>query len=649
MSRTRAVPRYRRGANAIASLAASALVAIGLVAVVAAPSQASTKLPLQFTATVSGGVAYTGDPLNVGLTITNPGANKVVKLNHVAIVIPRAADGSLLGGITPGSVSGVGVPIRPGGASGPGNWIETIRPCGKVTNCSAIVVIDAAAPRTKSGIAPGQSVTAYVGITAPTTPQTLTFRGLECDDAFALPGTASINVVRGDAAKFLVTVSPGSIAASGVIHITVKGVLGDGVTPRGYKGGQVRLSFGQGDGAAVVTSTDTPALATTPDGTKGAVLVTLPPTTSTQSYGFDAQLFSATLPDSTVTVAEVVGTVTGTSNTYVVVPGVAATIAITGVAPVSGPLLTAGQDFMTSFRVTDAWNNVIPTSAGDVSITEDGAGSYAATAGDSGSTVLTDGTKHGTYSVAGTINLTAHLSSPSLDSAPASATFVAFTNSALFLPGTGGTLSTGNLGTGGSCTTADNCSNAGLPQGANGTVTISMGTCSADGCNSGSAPAAANLQANLKDANNQPLYSAASPASLTYVCSVENCAIGLDDRTGSDVGPSGTCTSGKIKQADNYCYNLYNNWEESVEDAQAYRIIAKGVNDTTFYQVQACQSNGTNNLISGFHENAPVGSVTTVPAGVKSCIDLTTVTRNLTTGDLSFGIYYYDDYIACRC
>jgi hypothetical protein len=202
----------------------------------------------------------------------------------------------------------------------------------------------------------------------------------------------------------------------------------------------------------------------------------------------------------------------------------------------------------------------------------------------------------------------------------------------VFVPGGAGSIQSLNFaplnpdGTPNCSLDANNpaCASANLPNGANGTVTLFLESCQLAGVSvgaclpgtSGVGNVVAHLTANLKDNSGGSLYSAAHPASLTYVCSAVRCPWNKH----SDDDAKG------------------NGWENAYEAYKNFPLYAEDAsNPGVLYKVPACQTDN-------FDEGHSVLPATTVPGPQKSCVDVTTIKRNLTTGDIAFGILWYDDY-----
>jgi hypothetical protein len=159
-------------------------------------------------------------------------------------------------------------------------------------------------------------------------------------------------------------------------------------------------------------------------------------------------------------------------------------------------------------------------------------------------------------------------------------------------------------------------------------VTLALEDCKTAGatvglCAGSATDVVAHLTADLKATDGTALYSPTAPATLTYVCAVANCP--WDPRHDDPALP------------------IFNSWEESVESFHDFTLHAQDASNTDgkFYDVPACQSLELGDDDVSHHAPTPA---TSVPGPLKSCVDVTRVLRNTSTGDLSFTILYWDDY-----
>lgn len=150
------------GRRLVAAVATSGLVLAGLL--VAAPTaSAGLRQPVDVSTTVNYGAttnAYAGTATAVSFTVTNRSTTNA-PLAEFTIVVPK--------GVAPVTADGVTVP------QGHGPWKEVVAPCLLVRNCSALVLVYATLPLSSSVIRPGESVTANISFTAPSSPTTLVF------------------------------------------------------------------------------------------------------------------------------------------------------------------------------------------------------------------------------------------------------------------------------------------------------------------------------------------------------------------------------------------------------------------------------------------------------------------------------------------
>jgi hypothetical protein len=228
--------------------------------------------------------------------------------------------------------------------------------------------------------------------------------------------------------------------------------------------------------------------------------------------------------------------------------------------------------------------------------------------------------------------------------------------SGLFVPGTAGILTSTNyvppVGGQGQCSfvTIDVvCASADLPAGANGAVTLSLEPCPAtlSFCLDNTNNTVANLQSDLKAGiDGPPLYGPSNPVTFLYGCSVTECPHKVN---------------GVNDDIRNGVYNVYNDWEESVEDYVAYPLRIQYAGSTAYDLVPACQIGTTFNgqTVTTLSQRTALPSVTNLVAlqayqlqlGLpvsKACVDVTNILRNTSLdpavrGQVVFPIYFYDD------
>ena len=396
----------RFGRRSLAVAASAGLAALSIVAVTG-PADASSSTPTQpltwNVGTTDNAPLYSGNTGVLNVTITNPATNNYAKrLYNFKVIIPAAA----------GPVDGSGTPIYSGGSrisfagreagvSGPGNWTQSIKPCGTISDCSGVLVVSAAAPLYKSGIAPGASVTASFKLTPPNA-ATLNFRVIDTDDDYYVtPASRSFDVQLGDASDFGVTVDGLGTASTGgstwvagnvthTIHLAGYANLGTNTTSA-VAAGVVTMTLGTDDSQATLVplfgdgTTNPAAVTTEPDPqNSGRTLyhINLPQQANPAVYDFSLTLKTATLGDAqSITFTK--GTTVGVSTVFTVIPGAAASLVLDPVTDVSAPPsgnFNAGDTIDVPVLVKDGFGNIIPFSTGTwslaVSAANAGTGSF---------------------------------------------------------------------------------------------------------------------------------------------------------------------------------------------------------------------------------------------------------------------------------
>ncbi len=191
--------------------------------------------------------------------------------------------------------------------------------------------------------------------------------------------------------------------------------------------------------------------------------------------------------------------------------------------------------------------------------------------------------------------------------------------SAVFTPGTAGTLGTTNFvapnGDGSSncdlTPTDPVCSFANLPEGANGHVDLTQQVCvGLDTVNGVCAthpnlPIITYLKGDFTDGTATDLYTRTAPASVVITCLNAVCPHQDESFTGvEDV--------------------TYPDWHESVEDFLDYPLFAQpsgpGVDTSVWFQVPACQTAPIT--------STPQGSWHVIPVTSDFCVDVTSIVRN---------------------
>lgn len=473
--RSRPRPHSVNRRRLVAGVAASGLVVAGLV--IGAPGASAGLLqPVSATAAVAGGQAYTSAATQVSFTITNLSPSNAA-LGAFTLVVPP----------------GVGKVAAAGVSSSRGVWRESVAPCGFISNCSSLLLVYATLPLRSSVVYNGQTVTSTISFTAPSTPTTLTFKLIGIGGGlFTTNDAPTVTVVPAHPAAFTVSVPSGAQAGTPTT-VSVTAVDSSG-TAMPYAGGPVLVSLGTADPMATIGGGSFSG--------GSPVSLSLPPS-ATGSYSLPATFFKA-IGSQSVTVTEDAATpATGSSPTFAVAPGPAAQIIFDSITDDSTPPLPSpaiNKSFHAAFHLLDAYGNVAP-SPGLVTLSAPAGFSLS-------STPVT--APSGTGSIAGTFTagpigsvlLTVTADGVSLP-ASLSTTLLAAGASASLTPDISGSLAAGGA-------TAD------LVHGADGTVTLTVGSCATGTtCPSG---VELDLAGNFKS-NGDPLYSFASPGQVSWTCS----------------------------------------------------------------------------------------------------------------------------------
>jgi len=664
MNTSLSVRRFSRRALAVVVAGAVALVT---VAATSAPSEAAVATQKVNLSVSTLGQAYTSSPVRADFTVANPSTNSA-SVGVFTIVVPA--------GVTKVTAAGV---------TGPGNWRQVVLPCGSTANCSALLLVYASLPLSTSILKPGKSLTTSITFTTGATPTTLSFPFLGIGNGvFTAASTPTIAVVSGDAAHFTLTTSTPTVTAGGVgsFHLTTQNIL-NADSP--FSGGDVVFTLGTEDsGASLVFNGATYPFTSAGTGLPSKTTVRLPSSGAALGvYDFTVRFTAAGNQSVDAALATNIN-VDGFAN-LVVNAGPAAKITLQSVLdsgtgkgivaglPSTGPLFV-GQPIVLSYFVTDAFNNGVPAPA-DLAVSASGIGTFTQ-ASAVPSNGIDAGTVTGTYSAPFTgVSFGLSAASVPVAATPLSNDVVVGVGTGTFLPGVPSVLNSTNFAPPvngqGQCnfTTVDVvCAQAGFGNGASGTASLTLDPCPADAqslCLDTTNNITASLQANLKTTSTDglfPLYSAQSPLQFLYGCSVTECPHKVlrdgvwvnDDLISSSAGPT---------------YNVYNSWEESVEDYKAYPLYFQPAPTTQIptpaYQiVPACQigtldANG--HLVTDItapEEAAGLASVTNLVALQayelannlpisQACVDVTNILRNTSTtaarGQVTFPIYFYDD------
>lgn len=641
----------RRFSRRVVSVAAAGALSLAAVTVTSSPSEAAVSSQKVTVGVSTVGQAFTSAPVRADFTVANPTTNSG-SVAAFTIVVPP--------GVTR---------VAPAGVTGPGNWRQAVLPCGAITSCSALVLVYASLPFSTSVLKPGKSLTTSVLFTTGATPSTLSFPFIGVGyGLFTASSTPTINVISGDAADFVIT-STTPLVTAGDSGSFVLATQNTGNLNVPFAGGDVTFALGTEDAAASLVYNGVTYPFT---GTPSKVTVNLPTSGSAVgTYPFDVKFTAAGPTAVTATLASNIQ-VDG-SYALTVVPAAPTKVNLLSVtdlgtgAGVSGPTPTGplfvGQPIVVQFTVQDAYGNGVATSSG-VTVTTTGAGvftplsSTASTGNDIASVT-------GTYSKSDSaVSFGVSVASVPSPSTTLTDAVVVGTGTGLFVPGVAGALTSTNftppVGGQGQCNfvTIDVvCASASLPAGANGAVTLALEQCptSLPFCLDNTNNTVANLSTGVngfKDANGGNLYGPVNPVTFLYGCSVTECPHGVRN------------SNGVVVNDDVYegSYNLYNSWEESVEDYNAYPLrISYPAAPTTYDIVPACQIGTLNGnvTVTSISQGTPLPSVTNLVALrdyqgsvqaplSKACVDVTKILRNLSTdpavrGQVVFPIYFFDD------
>jgi len=613
----------------MAGLAAAALAAAGLVGAGTAADAAIATQPAGVSITVDAtgsNTALVSSPTVANVTVKNNSAS--ASLGAFTIVVPAGV-----------------APVQAVGVQGPGNWRQTVLPCGATANCSALVLVYASLPLSTSVLRPGQSVTSSVRFTTPAAPTSLAFKFLGIGNGlFTTTDTPTISVIQGVAGSFCVT-PPGNLVAGATASFTVQ-AISDGsecgnvaVKKIGIAATSLNVKFNTDDSQGGIAAGIVGGPLT------GGTNLAFPlPASSTGLYTFTGTFTAA----GTQSIRVATATAGGNSTGFTVSPSVANKIVVNRVAPKNpGAMsLTAGAVFTTSYEVTDAFGNVILTPFKDVSISVTGgtftktgtgtdpvAGGPGANPGDTIAPV--DGTVDGAFDGSGPQTLTASVgtavsSTPiTVTSGGTSVTFAAAsTGSAILFPGVPAVINTAPCDPTVPGTT---CAESSLPNGAVGAVTfdvlscagVTVGVCqrATDGNNlvdlEGlfTVPAQGNTPA-------RELYSAIDPASITLHCTATDCPPINDDGSSDD----------------NTQHEQVPGQDQRVDDFTKYAPFAQLSSEPALAKVGPCQPAST------ILEYGPaIPPFSSVPGPRQVCVDVNSFVRD-SVGNLSATLYYYEDF-----
>ena len=507
----RTVSRRLLSVVAIASTAAAGLAAV------ASPSGALAPQSVSFSVS-TGGPAYTSTPIKADFTLANPASNTGSVLAFTIVVPPGV-----------GTVKGAGV-------TGPGNWRETVLPCGSTSPCSSLVLVYATLPLTTSALKPGKSLIASITFTTPSSPTSLPFKMIGIGNGiFTTKDVPTITVIAGDAADFTITASPTatSSVAGQTQAFTLQSQNVNNVNVP-YGPGQVRVELGTDDSLATLAlGAGTPGLFAAPVSpeTKYSVLLSLP-ASSTGTYTLNIGFFRA--GPTSIAVNDTTKTSVKGVLPWTVLAGPPASVGLDsikdGSTTPSLPNPVKLKNLVASFHLNDQYNNPTMLQGSSVSLSAGGPGVLSAQAlvgPNLGVDPPTLGTVTTTYSLSvPPVNFQLSLSpGGALSNLVASPVDGSGTASVFQPKVAGGLTDTTN------CTlslTDPVCSSASFPNGANGQVNLVQQLCvtSTDiplcGANPGK-PVITLVQGDFTDGEGGNLYTRSSPASMTITCLVSAC------------------------------------------------------------------------------------------------------------------------------
>ncbi len=608
---------------AVVATAALAMTSVALIAPSATASAATQ--PVQVVTSVNGvvnGTTYAGDTTTVSFAVTNRSTTGA-KLGAFSIVVPPG-----LGAVTKGGPGLAGV-------TAPGNWGETVIPCGTQSNCSAIVLAYASFPLTKSLVGPGGTVTASITFKAPTTAGPLSFPLIGIGNGiFTTPTAPSITVLDGSA-SILDVVLPATAPKAGVASgITLRSLnASNQVVP--FKGGNLTVTLGMDDAGATVNGQTLPPqpTATPPIPAGRTVTLALAPASS----GIVPVPVTFTTAGHQSIVVDT-GTLKGTSAPFDVAPGDATQLRIDSVADTSGQSTDTkpvqGQTFAVGFSVLDGFGNAAAPSSVTASLSSTNS---SVSGGTLAAADVTTSTGTGTFSAVFSRPQTGlNLTVSSLGLASAATTTDVASGATTLTP----------VGTVGDAT-------AGLPNGSFGPVSFTSGTCTPGvdlGCSTGVEYTLDGVFTNPANGDDH-LYSNDAPASITWTCSTgANCVHGPLPKSGS------TTAARTLESESGQTYYLYN--QGSITNFQEQ----EQVEDYTWFPIYVALRTGTNTdgtpIYGQFGKALPCSPIVSNPANIITgrivnadaqaagyCVDVYAISRvgNTFTGALTLPILFVED------
>jgi hypothetical protein len=614
------------GRRIVATLAATALAAIGLAAATQSSAQGATRVQnVNVTVTTGSGPVYTNTPVRADFTLANPATN-TGNVDVFSIVVPAGVTGVTVGGASGGPTGSV--------------WREALLPCGSRSNCTKILIVyPASFPLSKSFLRPGQSMVASILFTTGSKPGTLQFPFIGIGNGlFTATSTPTITVVSGDAADYAVTGDATVTAgAAGSYAFHAQNVNNEDVP---FGGGDVTFTLGVSDD--IVTPLSKPKLTyngmdygfSAPDGTHQFPWTVV----HFDSSGSDLGIYSFTLTLNKAGANSLTAGATGKVSipqAITVNAGGAATVALTGISDAGGnPDLSAGKNFKASFTLADQFGNPALLTPGTVVFS--GLGSTTPPTSLTVNSIT--GPTYGANNVtAGVINASWSSADPSvifratLGSSTSTITkpVVPAETTALISP-TGG-----SVGTGAGCDpTVSTCGTATFPSSTTNTApfTVSVGVnfcVVGDPCTTG--------KAQILAVTGAFQFSPSNPASATSSCSASDCPrVAATWHWTDPVDGDFDCIAAQLTQClgehSPFCI-LPNNRTCDANDVATTgsdvelldKVVATWVPDGNLYghgQVQA--SAGTDRPWTAM---TPCTDPVAVPVGSVACLDLSSLHR----------------------
>ncbi|HEY5134664.1 MAG TPA: hypothetical protein VIJ41_02670 [Candidatus Nanopelagicales bacterium] len=574
--------------------------------------------------------AVTTQPAGVSVTVDSTGSNTAFVSSAVVanLTVRDNAASATIGAFTVVVPAGVVGPVKVVGVDH--GWGYTTLPCAGRANCSAIVLAYASLPLSSSILRPGQAVTIGFSFRTPATPTSLPFKFLGIGNGlFTATSTPTINVINGVAGSFCVSPIVGPLTAGNSRAFTVQAVT-DGLgcanvatKKTGITATDATVKFSTPDIHGGIVAT-TPSVTAVVPGTGSTVVFHLP-TSSTGLYAFSGTFDTAT-PAQSIVVST--GTAAGNNDPFVVNPDVPWDVQVLGVLDKSSQTttLSTGAVFVTRYAVFDHLGNFINTPSSAVTIAVTG-GTFTRSGGaDPVANPAADGTVEGAFpGPPGAQLLTAKVGARTSNDFPV--TFAAFsTGTVTLFPGVPAIVTTPACDPSAPNTT---CAESGLGNGANGTVTfgilsctgVTVGVCTRSKGGNNLVDLEANFKHTVDGVPDVWLYTATSPANITLHCTELNCP----------------------EYNDGDATYVRNSQDAKVDDFEHYQPVAQLVKEPALAPVPSCQPGNEGNEYGDPIPAFPSPQFPSVPAGRRVCVDQTSFVRD-SSGNLSATLYFYEDF-----